>query len=78
MNSGQAVIDRATKTIRNDRNWKGFLPKGHVLNTLSSAIFTGFVKEFHKADGKYTGMTTDIGRADPGAQQHGDGGGEAR
>ena len=39
--------------------WKGYFPKGHVLNAMSSAIFTGFRKEFHKQDGKYTGITSD-------------------
>ena len=48
------------QTIRNDRYWKGFFPKGHVLNVMSSAIFTGFKKEFHKAaNGQYTGITSD-------------------
>ena len=49
---GAPAIDVATQTIHNDRYWKGFFPEGHVLNAMSSAIFTGFRKEFHKeADG---------------------------
>lgn len=56
---GTPAIDTATQTIRNDRCWKGFFPKGHVLNAMSSAIFTGFRKEFHKQDGKYAGLTSD-------------------
>jgi cholesterol oxidase len=55
----EPVIDPAKQTIRNDRYWKGFFPKGHVLNAMSSAIFTGFKKEFHKVGGKYTGITSD-------------------
>lgn len=34
-------------------------PHGHVLNALSSAIFTGFKKEFKKEDGRYVGITSD-------------------
>src|SRR6185437_2112989 len=56
---GAPAIDTATGTIRNDQYWKGFFPKGHVLNAMSSAIFTGFRKEFHGHDGKFTGITSD-------------------
>ena len=47
------------RTIRNDQFWKGFFPHDHILNTMSSALFTGFKKEFHKQDGHYTGITSD-------------------
>jgi cholesterol oxidase len=56
---GTPQIDIAKQTIRNDRYWKGFFPKQHVLNAMSSAIFTGFRKEFHKEGNKYTGITSD-------------------
>jgi cholesterol oxidase len=56
---GTPAIDTTAQTIRNDDHWKGFFPQGHVLNAMSSAIFTGFVKEFHKQDGHYTGITSD-------------------
>jgi cholesterol oxidase len=56
---GAPVMDTATETIRNDDHWKGYFPKGHVLNAMSSAIFTGFRKEFHQQDGKYIGVTSD-------------------
>jgi cholesterol oxidase len=57
---GNPVIDTNKQIIREDRYWKGFFPEGHVLNAMSSAIFTGFKKEFHKeANGKYTGITSD-------------------
>ena len=60
LNSGAGPkIDTAGKTIRNDQRWKGFFPQGHVLNAMSSAIFTGFRKEFHKEDGRYVGITSD-------------------
>ncbi|MEO8371286.1 MAG: GMC family oxidoreductase, partial [Candidatus Solibacter sp.] len=54
-----AVIDSAAQTIRNDVYWKGFFPKGHVLNAMSSAIFTGFRKKFSFEDGKFKGLTSD-------------------
>jgi cholesterol oxidase len=56
---GPPAIDLVHRTIRNDRYWKGFFPRGHILNAMSSAIFTGFKKEFHKQDGRYTGVTSD-------------------
>ena len=56
---GNPDIDLATQTIRNDRYWKGFFPQDHILNAMSSAIFTGFKKEFHQQGGKYTGLTSD-------------------
>ena len=49
VNSDQPpVIDMATGTIRNNAYWKGFFPKGHILNAMSSAIFTGFKKTFQQ------------------------------
>ncbi|MGH7866430.1 MAG: GMC family oxidoreductase, partial [Candidatus Dormibacteraceae bacterium] len=60
MNQGGAPqIDIGARTIRNDRYWKGFFPKGQVLNAMSSALFTSFKKEFHKQDGRYVGITSD-------------------
>ena len=57
---GAPVIDIAAQTIRNDSYWKGYFPKGNVLNAMSSAIFTGFKKQFSKQpDGHYTGLTSD-------------------
>jgi cholesterol oxidase len=56
---GAPSIDTAAQTIRNDACWKGFFPQGHVLNAMSSAIFTGFRKEFHQQNGQYTGITSD-------------------
>jgi cholesterol oxidase len=56
---GSPVIDMANQTIRNDAHWKGFFPQGNVLNAMSSAIFTGFKKQFQLQNGKYTGVTSD-------------------
>ncbi len=56
---GAPTVDIAAQTIRNDERWKGFFPQGHVLNAMSSAIFTGFRKQFFLQDGKYAGITSD-------------------
>ncbi|MBI4903954.1 MAG: GMC family oxidoreductase [Acidobacteria bacterium] len=56
---GAPSIDIANKTIRNNRYWKGFFPRGHILNTMSSAIFTGFKKQFQGQNGRVTGITSD-------------------
>lgn len=57
---GAPVIDTTQQTIRNDQYWKGSFPEGHILNAMSSAIFTGFKKQFtaHN-DGSVTGITSD-------------------
>ncbi|HMV86017.1 MAG TPA: GMC family oxidoreductase [Blastocatellia bacterium] len=60
VNSGKVEIDTAHGLIRNDTVWKGFFPRGHVLDGLSTAFFAGFKKRFGKtADGKFTGITSD-------------------
>ncbi|HOQ47242.1 MAG TPA: GMC family oxidoreductase [Bryobacteraceae bacterium] len=59
VNRGGVQIDTATMTIRNDDYWKGFFPKGHILNAMSSAIFTGFKKTFQKRGKRYVGITSD-------------------
>ena len=57
---GPPQIDVATQTIRNDEFWKGFFPQDHILNVMSSALFTGFKKQFQKdSAGHYTGVTSD-------------------
>jgi cholesterol oxidase len=56
---GTPAIDSTTQTIRNDTAWKGYFPRGSVLNAMSSAIFTGFRKSFQQQDGKFTGITSD-------------------
>jgi len=57
---GPPAIDLAKQTIHNDSYWKGFFPQGNALNAMSSALFTGFKKEFHKQpDGQYVGVTSD-------------------
>jgi cholesterol oxidase len=60
INKGTAPeIGAVKRTIHNDRYWKGFFPKGHILNQMSSAIFTGFKKAFSKKGDRYIGLTSD-------------------
>ncbi|MCC6858342.1 MAG: GMC family oxidoreductase [Bryobacterales bacterium] len=56
---GAPQVDLAAGEIRNDTAWKGFFPKRHILNGLSSALFTGFKKRFFLENGRYVGVTSD-------------------
>ena len=56
---GAPSIDISRRSIFNDQYWKGFFPHGHVLNAMSSAIFTGFKKRFYKEGLRYVGVTSD-------------------
>ncbi len=58
-NKGGREVDAATRRIRNDEFWKGFFPSGHVLNTMSSLLYTGFRKEFRQRGRNYEGITSD-------------------
>jgi cholesterol oxidase len=59
VNSGVASYDATTRTIRNDHVWKGFFPRGHILNQLSTPFFASFRKRFSLQDGKIVGLTSD-------------------
>lgn len=59
VNSGAHSIDQQQRVIRNDRYWKGFFPRGHVLNVMSAAIFTGFRKRFFRDGDRFLGITSD-------------------
>ena len=56
---GAPELDLAKHIVKNDQYWKGFFPKGHILNEMSALLFTGFKKEFHKSGSNYTGVTSD-------------------
>ena len=58
-NSGERSVDTDHRLIRNDKYWKGFFPKGSVLNAMSAAIFTGFEKRFFDDGGQLAGVTSD-------------------
>lgn len=60
INLGGRTFDFERRAIRNDDFWKGFFPQGHVLNTLSAGLLTGFQKQFTAAGrGGATGVTSD-------------------
>jgi choline dehydrogenase-like flavoprotein len=58
LNAGDRSVDPAASLIHSDY-WKGFFPKGHILNALSAAIYTGFKKQFFEQDGRIAGITSD-------------------
>jgi cholesterol oxidase len=59
VNTGQWSLDASKGTIRNDTQWKGFLPDGHILNVLSTALFAGFKANFTRTPRGITGVTSD-------------------
>jgi len=59
VNTGQWSVDLVQRLVRNDTDWKGFFPKGHILNTLSTALFAGFKKKFTRTATGITGVTSD-------------------
>ncbi len=60
VNSGRRTIDVAGGVVENDTRWRGFFPRGHLLNSMSAALFTGFQKQFARdASGHYVGVTSD-------------------
>ena len=59
VNGGAVTIDTARGVIRNDTVWKGFFPRGHVLNRISTDFHASFKKRFSKRAGKLIGVTSD-------------------
>ncbi len=60
VNSGKVEIDADRGLISNDTVWKGVLPRGHVMNRLSTAFHASFKKRFSKGDdGEIMGVTSD-------------------
>jgi cholesterol oxidase len=59
VNTGERSIDFTKGRIHNDTVWKGFFPRGHILNQMSSAIFAGFKKKFSKTPEGFVGVTSD-------------------
>ena len=52
-------MDTASGIIRNDSVWKGFFPRGHILNQVSTMLFAGFKKKFTRTANGMTGVTSD-------------------
>ncbi|HEV2495479.1 MAG TPA: GMC family oxidoreductase [Terriglobia bacterium] len=59
VNSGQWSVDTNQGVIRNDSAWKGFFPRGHILNQVSTALSAGFKKKFTRTATAITGVTSD-------------------
>ncbi len=59
VNTGERSFDLGKGLIRNDTVWKGFFPRGHILNQVSTAFYTGFKKKFSRTAGGYIGVTSD-------------------
>lgn len=59
VNAGTRSVDVDTRLIRNDEYWKGFFARGHILNEMSSVLFTGFRKQFFGAGDSFGGLTSD-------------------
>ncbi|MGH9449913.1 MAG: GMC oxidoreductase, partial [Terriglobia bacterium] len=58
VNTGEWSIDVGKGIIRNDTAWRGFFPKGHVLNHLSSALKESFQKKFTRTPSGVAGVTS--------------------
>lgn len=59
VNTGQRDVDVSKGIIRNDTVWKGFFPRRHVLNQISTAFSTGFKKRFWRTPDGILGITSD-------------------
>ncbi|MGH9326809.1 MAG: GMC oxidoreductase [Terriglobia bacterium] len=58
VNSGEWSVDTAKRIILNDTAWKGFFPRGHIFNRISTAFFEGFKKKFTRTPTGITGITS--------------------
>ena len=59
VNTGQWSVDLNKGIIHNDAAWKGFFPRRHILNQLSTALFAGFKKKFTRTATGIVGVTSD-------------------
>lgn len=59
VNTGEWSVDLEKGLIRNDTAWKGFFPRGHVLNRISTALREGFKKKFTRGASGISGVTSD-------------------
>lgn len=59
VNTGQRSFDPEKGLIRNDTVWKGSFPRGHILNQMSTPLYTGFKKKFTRTDKGMAGVTSD-------------------
>ena len=59
LNTGRQSCDVEKGIIRNDTTWKGFFPRGHLLNQVSTTFYAGFKKTFSKTASGFIGITSD-------------------
>jgi cholesterol oxidase len=59
VNTGEWSIDSGQGVIRNDTAWKGFFPRGNVLNQFSTALHASFRKKFTRTPQGISGITSD-------------------
>lgn len=59
VNSGEWSVDVARGIVRNDTAWRGFFPRGHIFNRISSAFSEGFKKRFFQTPKGIAGITSD-------------------
>ena len=57
VNDGGHAVDLAARTIFNDENWKGWLPRDLVLRDIFTRLATGYAKRFWKQGQRYLGET---------------------
>jgi hypothetical protein len=57
LNEGGHAVDVAARTIYNDENWKGWLPRGLALRDIFTRLATGYAKRFWKQGQRYLGET---------------------
>ncbi|MEW6735950.1 MAG: GMC family oxidoreductase [Acidobacteriota bacterium] len=59
VNTDERIFDIDHGIIRNNKIWKGFFPRGHILRDFSTAFFASFQKRFTKTPQGYLGVTSD-------------------
>ena len=57
INEGGHQMDVAARTIFNDENWKGWVPRGLILRDIFARLGTGYAKRFWKQGNRYLGET---------------------
>jgi cholesterol oxidase len=60
VSSDHKTIEADTGRIRNDTAWRGFFPRGHILNAFSTAFYAGLKQTVRQVDGATTGITSDM------------------
>jgi cholesterol oxidase len=56
LDRGGTAFDTGREIIENGRGWRGFLPRGHILNVMSAAFLPGIQYSFQRQEGLYVGI----------------------